>query len=94
MYGISSNEIIIKILICDRSVSWIMEAIAIFFISLIFMIPFILLPLGIFVFDWSARMITLYIVQILLIFFIKVVCAIRFKERIQDIFLHPFLLHT
>ena len=69
--------------------NFLMEAIAIFFISLIFMILFILLPLGIFVFDWSARMITLCIVQILLIFFIKVVCAIRFKERNQDIFFTP-----
>jgi chlorobactene glucosyltransferase len=69
--------------------NFLIEAIAIFFISLIFMIPFILLPLGIFVFDWSARLITLNIIQILLIFFIKVVCAIRFKERILDIFFTP-----
>ena len=69
--------------------NFLIEAIAVFFISLIFMIPFILLPLGIFVFDWSAKLITLNIIQILLIFFIKAVCAIRFKERILDIFFTP-----
>jgi len=69
--------------------NFLIEAIAIFFISLIFMIPFILLPLGIFIFDWPARLIALNIIQILLIFFIKIVCAIRFKERILDIFFAP-----
>ena len=34
--------------------SFIMEFIAISFISLIFLVPFILLPLGIFIFDWSG----------------------------------------
>jgi chlorobactene glucosyltransferase len=69
--------------------NFLMEAVAIFFISLIFMIPFILLPLGIFIFDWSRMLITLNIIQILLIFVIKIVLAIRFKERILDIFFTP-----
>jgi len=69
--------------------NFLMECIAIFFISLIFMVPFILLPLGIFIFNWPAMLININIIQILLIFVIKIVLAIRFKERILDILFTP-----
>jgi uncharacterized membrane protein len=66
-----------------------MECIALFFISLIFLVPFISLPLGIFVFGWPAKLLVLNIIQILLIFAIKIVLSIRFKEKILDIFFTP-----
>lgn len=69
--------------------NFLMEAVAVFFISLIFLVPFVLLPLGIFIFDWPRMLISLNIIQILLIFVIKSVLAIRFKERILDIFFTP-----
>jgi chlorobactene glucosyltransferase len=69
--------------------NFLMEFIAVFFISLMFMVPFILLPLGIFIFDWPAKMISLNIIQIFLIFVIKIILAIRFKERILDVFFTP-----
>ena len=65
------------------------ECVALFFISLIFLVPFISLPLGIFVFGWSAQLLVLNIVQIFMIFAIKIVLSIRFKERILDIFFTP-----
>ncbi|MCL4415177.1 MAG: hypothetical protein M1365_00525, partial [Actinobacteria bacterium] len=69
--------------------NFLMECIAVFFISLTFLVPFILLPLGIFIFDWPRILVSLNIIQILLIFVIKIVLAIRFKERILDIFFTP-----
>lgn len=69
--------------------NFLMEFIAVFFISLMFMVPFILLPLGIFIFDWPAKTISLNIIQIFLIFTIKFILAIRFKERILDVFFTP-----
>ena len=66
-----------------------MLTVAIFFISLIFLVPFIMLPLGIFVFDFSRHLLIVNIAQVLLIFFIKSVLAIRFKERILDLFFTP-----
>jgi chlorobactene glucosyltransferase len=69
--------------------NFLIEIIAISFIALIFMVPFILLPLGIFVFDWPARIISINIIQIFLIFTIKFILAIRFKERILDVFFTP-----
>jgi chlorobactene glucosyltransferase len=69
--------------------NFIVEFIAVFFIALIFMVPFILLPLGILFFDWTAKIISLNIIQIILIFTIKFILAIRFKERILDVFFTP-----
>ncbi|HEX7561156.1 MAG TPA: glycosyltransferase, partial [Candidatus Humimicrobiaceae bacterium] len=69
--------------------NFLIEIIAVSFIALIFMVPFVLLPLGIFIFEWPARIISVNIIQIFLIFTIKFILAIRFKERILDVFLTP-----
>jgi chlorobactene glucosyltransferase len=69
--------------------NFLIEILAVSFIALIFMVPFVLLPLGIFIFEWPARIISLNIIQIFLIFTIKFIMAIRFKERILDVFLTP-----
>jgi chlorobactene glucosyltransferase len=66
-----------------------MEAIAIFFVSLLFLVPFILLPLEIFIFDWSRLVIALNIVQIFIILLIKIILAIKFKYRGIDVLLMP-----
>ena len=55
--------------------------------SLLF--PFILLPLGAFLFDWPAAIIRLIIIQIAIILVIKTIFAIRYKQRMLDILLAP-----
>ena len=65
------------------------ETIAMIMFSIIFLMPFILLPLGVFIFDWSGLILTLGIVQIFLIFTVKIILAIRFKSRILDIIFTP-----
>jgi len=69
--------------------SFLMESIAIFFISLLFLVPFILLPTGIFIFNWTGVIITLNIIQIFIILGIKIVLSLKFKSRILDILLTP-----
>ena len=67
------------------------EAIAIAFFSMLFLVPFILLPIT-FIFEWSKILVILNIIQILLVFTIKIIISLRFKERILDIFLTPVSL--
>ena len=55
--------------------------------SLLF--PFILLPLGAFLFDWPAAIIRLIIIQIIIILVIKTMLAIRYKQKMLDILLAP-----
>jgi chlorobactene glucosyltransferase len=72
--------------------NFLMEFIAVSFIELIYLGPFILLPIGIFILDWPAKIIALNIIQMFLIFTIKFILAIRFKERILDVFFTPVSL--
>ncbi len=60
------------------------------FISVIFLLPFILLPLGFFIFEWSVLILNLLFIQIALIFIIRITLSFRFKARILDVLLHPF----
>lgn len=65
-----------------------MEAIAIAFYSILFLSPFILLPIAI-IFEWSKTFLLLNTLQILSVFAIKIILSLRFKERLLDIFLTP-----
>jgi chlorobactene glucosyltransferase len=58
-------------------------------ISALFLFPFILLPLGILFFSWSARTMGLIIIQILIVLIMRVIMAIKIKSRATDAFLHP-----
>jgi len=58
-------------------------------ITILFLLPFILLPLGILVYDLPAIVVNLITLQIAIIFVIRGVLAIRFKSRVLDAFLHP-----
>ncbi len=60
------------------------------FISMLYLLPFILLPLGVLLFDWSNLLINLTILQIFILLIMRMVLAIRFKNRILDTLLHPF----
>lgn len=66
-----------------------MEMIAMSFFSIIFMVPFLLLPMGVFIFSWSGRVITFTIIQICIILVIKIILSMRFKNRILDVLLTP-----
>jgi len=64
-------------------------AVVILMISVLFLFPFILLPLGILVFNWSGIIINLIIIQIFIILVMRIILALRLKSRILDILLHP-----
>jgi chlorobactene glucosyltransferase len=66
-----------------------MEALAMTMFSIIFLLPFIFIPLGILVFDWSGLILTHVFIQVFIILLLKTVLAIRFKNRILDIFFTP-----
>ncbi len=53
------------------------------------LIPFVLLPLGAFLFDWPAAIIRLMILQIVIVLVIKMIFAIRYKQSMLDILLAP-----
>jgi len=55
--------------------------------SLLF--PFVLLPLGAFLFDWPAVIIMIMVVQVIIVLIIKTMLAIRYKQKILDILLAP-----
>lgn len=54
-----------------------------------FLMPFIVLPLSIFIFDWPQIIINFIIAQIGIILTMKIVLTIRFRDRVVDIFLFP-----
>lgn len=58
-------------------------------ITILFLLPFILLPLGILVYDLPAIVINLITLQVAIIFVIRGILAIRFRSRVLDAFLHP-----
>lgn len=53
------------------------------------LIPFTLLPLGAFLFDWPVAIIRLIIFQIIIVLAIKTIFAIKYKQRMLDILLSP-----
>ena len=63
--------------------------IVILLISSLFLAPFILLPLGIFILDWPRIILELTIIQVFIILAMRAILAIRLKSRILDIFFHP-----
>lgn len=64
-------------------------AFVVLFIIAVFLAPFILLPLGILVFDWSSTLIGLLIIQIFSLLVMRTILAIRLKSRAIDVLLHP-----
>ncbi|MFC2159995.1 glycosyltransferase, partial [Actinomycetota bacterium] len=59
------------------------------FITAAFLAPFILLPLGLLVFEWSSTLIGLLIIQIFAVLVMRTILAIRVKSRAIDVLLHP-----
>lgn len=67
-------------------------AAVIFIISALFLFPFILLPLGVLIFNYSTPVINLIIIQIFIILIMRAIMAIRLKGRVSDAFLHPLAM--
>ncbi len=64
-------------------------AVVIILISVLFLFPFFLLPLGILLFDWSDLIINLIIIQIFIVLTMRIILAIRLRNRILDTLFHP-----
>lgn len=78
-----------KVLAAAFDYSIIMQGIVTLFVFLLFLVPFIMLPLGIFIFDWSQMVINAIGVQLIVLLALRVMLTIRFKLRFIDIFLQP-----
>ena len=61
-------------------------------VAVLFLIPFVTLPLSLFIFDVSRSIIILNICQVLIVLFLKVFLSIRFKKRVLETFAHPISL--
>ncbi len=59
------------------------------FIMLLFLVPLILLPLGLYIFNWPLLVNVMMLSQVSIILLIRIVMTFRFKSRFTDIFLHP-----
>lgn len=64
-------------------------AVVISIVSALFFLPFLLLPMGALLFNWPDTIINLIIIQIFIILFMRIIMAIRLKNRVTDCFLHP-----
>ncbi len=69
-----------------------MIAICFFFLFVLFLMPFVYLPLGFFFLRWDGIHINLLIYQIIIILTIRTTLAIRFRSKIFDILLHPVMM--
>jgi chlorobactene glucosyltransferase len=65
------------------------QSLATILVFLVYLVPFIALPLGIFIFHLPQMIINLIILQIIIISTIKIIQTIRFKNRFIDILLFP-----
>ncbi|MCJ7666355.1 MAG: glycosyltransferase [Actinobacteria bacterium] len=65
-----------------------MISIAIVMIAAIYLMPFVMLPLGIF-FDWQQIYVNIMILQVLFILITRIILSIRFRMKAVDILLYP-----
>lgn len=59
------------------------------FIIILFLIPLLLFPVGLYIVRWPLIININLLIQISIIFIIRIVMTFRFKSRIMDIVLHP-----
>jgi chlorobactene glucosyltransferase len=64
--------------------------VVIMLITVLFLMPFILLPVGILFFNWPGIIMDLIVLQIFFLLVMRIILAIRVKNRVFDAFLHPF----
>jgi len=61
---------------------------AISFVSVLFLLPFIMLPLSI-LFDWTPILVNLLIIQVVMILITRLIVTLRYRDKAIDAFLHP-----
>lgn len=61
-------------------------------VSIFLLLPFIFLPLGIFVYGWASDIMTLIILQVSIISLIRIIISLRFKENPLNVFIHPLAM--
>jgi len=66
-----------------------MIAIAIIFFILLFLLPNIFFPLGLILYHWPREILLSIVIQLSIVSFIRTINALRFKEKLLDIFLSP-----
>jgi len=66
-----------------------MMTLAITFFTLLFLLPYIFLPMGLFFYHWPRDILLAIIAQISIISIIRLINALRFKEKILDVLLSP-----
>jgi len=86
------NEVIkgySKVLAASFDYNAVIQSLVTIIVFMVFLLPFMLLPLGIFLFDFPQILLNLLIGQIAVILVIKIIQTVRFKNRFIDIFLFP-----
>ena len=66
-----------------------MIAFAVTFFILLFLLPYLFLPAGLFLYHWPREILLPLVIQIGIVSLIRTVNALRFKEKLLDIFLSP-----
>ena len=66
-----------------------MMAIVFTLVIIFLLMPFVFLPLGLFIYNYSREIIILLMAQVIIISFIKILIALRLKEKILDFTLLP-----
>ncbi len=86
------NEVIngySKVLAAVFGYNLIIQSLITLLVFFVFLLPFILLPLALFLFNFPQILLSILMGQITIILSIKVIQTIRFKDRFIDIFLFP-----
>lgn len=78
-----------KVLAAAFDYSIFMQGLVTIMVFLLFLAPFILLPLGILIFNWPRIIINTICIQLIILLVLKVILTFRFKHRFVDIFLQP-----
>ncbi len=58
-------------------------------VTIFLFMPFVFLPLGIFIYKWSPGIMTFIILQVSIISIIRICISLRFKENPLNVFIHP-----
>ena len=77
-----------KVLFSAFDYSITMMSIAFFGVAVIYLMPFIMLPLAV-LFSWPMAITNIVIIQIIFVMITKIMLAIRFRMKALDVLLHP-----
>ncbi|MES0342137.1 MAG: glycosyltransferase, partial [Candidatus Humimicrobiaceae bacterium] len=78
-----------KFIFAAMNYSVIKLGVVVSFIMLLFLVPLLLLPFGLYFFNWPLLINVMILSQVSIILLIRIAMTFRFKSRFTDIFLHP-----